>query len=364
MHPFEEVDQILADAISDGAFPGCAYSIGKLDGVRHANQLGRQTYSNESAEIDEATVWDLASVSKVVGTTTAFMIALERGKMDIQQPVSEILPEFGVNGKNRVTFENLLVHNSGLVAFRRYQLQFSTREEIWNAICNESLTYETGSQCVYSDLSMIVAAQAIERATSCPFNLFMSDNIWAPLSMTSTTTAPGIDNPSCAPTEAMEPWRKALRQLRGQSSDEEYIQGEVHDPTATVMGHRDATVGHAGLFSTPADLTTFAEMMLSGGNGIVTEPTIRKFTVKQRAQSTRALGWDTKSTEGSSAGTLFGPNSYGHTGYTGTSIWIDPDAKSYAILLTNRVHPTSENLKISQVRRKFHDAVFQALSLN
>lgn len=358
----DQVQAVLSDAIADGAFPGCAYAFGRLGEALHFGELGRQTYASNAHPIEPETVWDLASVSKVVATTTAFMLAFQNGQLGIDQRVSQILPEFAGHGKAAITFENLLVHNSGLVAFRRYQLEYGTAAEIWDAICNESLVYETGTQSIYSDLSMIVVAHAIERAVGLPFNVFLQERIWNPLEMRSTTTRPTIDDPRFAPTEAMEDWRIELRKKRGQPHDAEFIQGEVHDPTAAVMGYENGTVGHAGLFSTTRDLAKFAQMMLQGGRPLLESNTIAMFTQRRSNLSTRALGWDTKSAEGSSAGSFFGPNSYGHTGYTGTSLWIDPDAKIFAILLTNRVHPTSENLKIAAIRPAFHDAVFRALS--
>jgi CubicO group peptidase (beta-lactamase class C family) len=174
--------------------------------------------------------------------------------------------------------------------------------------------------------------------------------------MGSTTYRPEIKR--SAPTESVEPWRAELRRLRGQSRLEGqiFIQGEVHDPTATVIG---GVAGHAGLFSTLDDLVKYMTFLQKGG--IVKLGTIREFTRRQDPKSTRALGWDTKSPEGSSAGTKFGPRSFGHTGYTGTSVWCDPDRGLFAILLTNRVHPTSENTKIIPFRGRFHDAVWEAV---
>jgi CubicO group peptidase (beta-lactamase class C family) len=244
-----------------------------------------------------------------------------------------------------------------------------------SAIYNEELTYETGSQTVYSDLSMILVAEAIERITNQSLDDFVKERIFQPLGMVRTGFFRQAESnfvgkalrSECGPTETIEPWRRQLRLERygpeGSANlfgkNPRYIQGEVHDPTATVL---DGVAGHAGLFSTIQDLTRFLTHYMNRESSIVQPEVWDLFTKQQNPKSTRGLGWDTKSPEGSSAGTKFGPNSYGHTGYTGTSIWVDPDARLFAILLTNRVHPTSENAKLLAFRPKFHDQCWELLN--
>lgn len=345
------VDELIEKAIENGTFPGASYAVGYAGQVWQ-NALGRFRYEPKSEPTMLDTLWDLASVSKVVGTTTGAMILVEGGHLDLDRPVAEVLPKFAQNGKAHITPRNLMVHDSGLVAFRRYQLLYSDPEQVLEAIYTEELTYPSGTQCVYSDLSMIVLARLMEAISGEDLEGFLQERVFDPLGMKQTTYRP--EPARCAPTEPVEPWREALRQKRNSHLRGPWIQGEVHDPTACVLG---GVAGHAGLFSTVGDLARFMSSMQTGG--IVSKETIRSFTSKQSDLSSRALGWDTKSPEGSSAGSLFGALSYGHTGFTGTSVWCDPDRSLWAVLLTNRVHPTAENTKIIDFRPQFHDEVFR-----
>lgn len=357
------IEDVLQAAIADRAFPGAAYAILQSGRTVKIGAVGHLTYTADAPATAPETIWDLASVSKVVGTTTAAMLLAEEGQLDLDAPVASVIPEFAQKGKERITFRNLMVHDSGLIAFRRYHEFCANREEILNAIYGEGLEYETQTKTIYSDLSMILVGEAIERLTGQPLDILLRDRVFLPIGMRDTGYLPAggdwnIDPRRCAPTEKMEAWRRERHARIGDSRPSlvgqgEFIQGEVHDPTAAAMG---GVAGHAGLFSTAPDLARFFEAFLGGS--LVRTETLAEFTRRQDQKSTRALGWDTKSPEGSSAGALFGPRSFGHTGYTGTSVWHDPDAGLTAILLTNRVHPTSENLKISEVRPRFHDAVF------
>ena len=361
------VQELVVGAIADGAFPGAAWSYRNGEAAAQRGTAGRYKYDSESPSIQFNTIWDLASVSKVVGTTTAAMILYDRALLHLDRPVSAYLPAFAQAGKASITVRNLLTHDSGFIAFRPYQKTCTTREQVWAAICQEPLTYPTGSKMVYSDLNMIALQMVIELLITEPLEKFLQREVWSPLGMPDTQYNPGIGNSRCAPTETVEPWRSSLRKLRYgylatealNQEQQKWIQGEVHDPNAIVFG---GVAGHAGLFSTLRDLERFAGFMLNEGENRIKPDTIRLFTTKQSDLSSRALGWDTKSPTGSSAGTRFGSHSYGHTGYTGTSLWIDPESKVYAILLTNRVHPTSANTKIIQFRPKFHDAVWDELS--
>jgi CubicO group peptidase (beta-lactamase class C family) len=366
---------IVATAIETGIFPGACYAAS--NGTRRVvGTSGRYTYCPESPLIRQDTIWDLASVSKVVGMTTAAMLAYDERLLHLDMPVAAVLPAFAQNGKGDITVRNLLIHDSGLIAFRPYHRTLTEPEAVWEAICAEPLNYPTGTRTVYSDLSMITLQKVVEKQMGQPLDVLLRERVWAKLGMPDTQYNPGIGNPRCAPTESVEPWRTTLRKLRqgylrnaGYSEVRvdgpehpdaaHWIQGEVHDPTATVIG---GVAGHAGLFSTTADLERFAKMMLNEGEDLLRPETVRLFTKRHDERSTRGLGWDTKSPSGSSAGTKFGPRSYGHTGYTGTSMWIDPDSRTYAILLTNRVHPTSENTRIIGFRPGFHDAVWAELN--
>lgn len=367
---FKAVDESVATAIKDGLFPGATYAVGYRGKVVHKRAQGRHTYCPESLATTEETIWDLASVSKVVGTTTGAMLLVDEGKLKFDQPVSEIIPEFAQNGKEKVTVRNLLLHDSGLVAFRAYQRTCKTPEEVIKAIYAEKLAQPIGEKMVYSDLGMITFGKIIEALSGRTFTAFLSERVFQPLGMDTSVYAPVAQlRDRCAPTDAIEPWRAELRKLRGTDTTEvqklekqpdgtSWIKGEVHDPNATVLA---GIAGHAGLFSTLGDLCRFMAMMLNKGDGLVKSETIDLFTRQQTDRSSRGLGWDTNDGHRASAGQKFSEKSFGHTGYTGTSVWGDFENQAFIVLLTNRVHPTSENTKIIPWRAKFHNAVYQAI---
>lgn len=376
------LSELIEAAIRDGVFPGAVYGIWHQERQVTAAH-GRYTYCPESPSVAPDTIWDLASLSKVVATTTLTMQLVEAGELRLDTKVCRLLPTFGQSGKLDLTIRNLLVHDSGLIAFRPYHQTCTTPDEVIAKIDAEGLTYPTGTKLVYSDLNMIALARCIELLTGQTLDEAFHSRVAVPLSLYRTgyfrsvgpSESPAQLDPShCAPTERTEPWRLDQRRLRSDflsataterkrtvgtkfPDQEQYIQGEVHDPTAMTLG---GVAGHAGLFSTVEDLLNFLVALRSGR--LVGKETVSEFTRKQSDLSSRALGWDTKSPEGSSAGTRFGLRSFGHTGYTGTSIWVDPDRDLIVVLLTNRVHPTSENTKLLQFRPKFHDVVVEALT--
>jgi CubicO group peptidase (beta-lactamase class C family) len=362
-HKANMLRPLIASAIADGAFPGACWAVGNPDGSQ-VEFAGRFTYCPDSPAVAEDTVWDLASVSKVVGTTSAAMLLFDDGKLKLDAPVADLIPEFGRHGKERITLRNLMVHDSGLIAFRPYHRSCKEPGEVLPAICEERLQSPVGAKTVYSDLNMILLHECIERLAGEPMPELLRRRVFEPLGMRDTGYKPGLGNPRCAPTEAVEEWRLELRRRRGAKPVEgprhpdldAYIQGEVHDPNAAVLG---GVAGHAGLFSTAGDLAKYMSDLLTGGGDIFRRATIERFTRRQDPKSSRALGWDTPSAN-SSAGTKFSPRSFGHTGYTGTSVWADPERGLFAVLLTNRVHPTADNPKIVPFRRRFHDAVAHA----
>lgn len=369
----QAADKVVAEAIADGAFPGACYAVGH-EGSVSTKAFGRFMYCEESNPVQTDTVWDLASVSKVVGTTTAAMLMVDAGKLDLDAPVARTIPEFGANGKGAITVRNLLMHDSGLAAFHAYQRQYRKASEVLDAIYADPLAYPTGTKTVYSDLGIISLAKVIERVSGSSLDNLLRDRVFGPLGMRDTMyNPPEPVRRRCAPTETVEPWRAEVREMRGlevrssacpHAHAQEFIQGEVHDPNAMLLG---GVAGHAGLFSTAGDLAVFLTMLLHQGRHadlqLIQPATVDLFTKRVGEGSTRALGWDTKSAEGSSAGTKFSMRSFGHTGYTGTCVWTDPEHRMFGILLANRVHPTSENLKISQVRPRFFDAIATAAGL-
>ncbi|GIV59015.1 MAG: beta-N-acetylhexosaminidase [Rhodothermaceae bacterium] len=351
----DRVDSLLHAAIETRAFPGAAVAIGR-DGVLVKSEgYGYHTYA-AGQRVTPQSRFDLASLTKVVATTTAAMLLYEDGRLDLDAPVATYLPEFGQNGKGHVTIRQLLTHTSGLIPFRPFhRMGFTTREQVLKAILADSLVYPPGTETRYSDFNMIVLALVIERITGQDFATFTREAIFEPLGMHNTGFIAAGHGPdtTAVPTEYDRDFRKRL------------VQGEVHDETAYLLG---GVAGHAGLFSTVEDLATFAYMLLHEGRihgrAFLQPETIRLFTTRADAtgESTRALGWDTKSPEGySSAGQYFGPRSFGHTGFTGTSLWIDPDQQLFVILLSNRVYPTRENQRHRTVRAALADLATQAI---
>lgn len=368
-----EIQTLVEEEIRLGGFPGAVWAYG-TPGHVVTGHAGRQTYCPESRPDDTDSVFDMASVSKVVATTSLAMHLWDAKKLDLDRPVAADLPTFGANGKEAITPRNLLLHDAGLIAFRPYHRTYIRRDDVIAAIDAERLVYPTGTKSVYSDLSMIVLARLLERLDGRPFEVMVRKILCRPLDMDTTgyfsVSGPTMIHPpklaDVIPTEIVEDWRRDLRRatygdlgsIRRFGEAPDYIHAEVHDPTATALG---GVAGHAGLFSTVGDLVRFAENMLSPAPKVFSPDARALFTKRAGDLSTRALGWDTKSQTGSSAGGLFGPRSFGHTGYTGTSIWIDPEAKRFAILLTNRVHPTSANERLLPFRPLFHNAAWRSI---
>ncbi|HLZ92579.1 MAG TPA: glycoside hydrolase family 3 N-terminal domain-containing protein [Candidatus Acidoferrum sp.] len=349
--------QVIERAIADKAFPGATVAIGYREKVSlHA--FGNLSYAANSAAVDTRTMYDIASLTKVVATTT-LVAKLAEGDfpvpVDLDAPVSRYLPEWASGPqpewRSRVTVRHLLTHTSGLPAFKEYWRTSKSKQDTLTKIFAEPLEYEPGTKEIYSDLGIILMAEIIERLTGRTLDDLAKAYIFAPLAMKDTMFRPPKKLwPWIAPTELDERFRHRL------------IQGEVHDENAFAIG---GVSGHAGLFSNAPDLAAFCQMLLNGGvyahHRVLRRATVAQFTTPQQLSSgTRTLGWAAP-TEGGSSGHYFSTHSFGHTGFTGTSIWIDPDRQLFVVLLTNRVNPTRENNKMIQLRPAFHDAVMQAL---
>jgi len=346
---FNEIERIITDAIKDSAFPGAVALISKDGKIRFHKAFGNYTYEENSKEVTTKTIYDLASLTKVIATTTAAMLCVDRKLFELDDKVSKYIPEFASNKKGEITLKNLLLHNSGFPAWKKYWGVHDNPDEVLNDIYTSKLEYETGTKTVYSDLGIIVLGKVIEKVTGKSLDLFCKKEIFIPLEMNDTYfNPPDSLKYRIAPTELDNYWRKKI------------IIGEVHDETAALL---NGVSGHAGLFSTAEDIHKLLLTLLNKGKykdkQLIQNSTVELFT-RRFDKSTRALGWDIKSPEGSSAGKLFNELSFGHTGFTGTSAWIDPLNKIIVIFLTNRVHPTRENNKIIKIRPELHDAVIKA----
>lgn len=341
----DTVRAVLDRASADSAFPGAFAVIGSADSVLVQYGVGTLDWQ-PSPSPDENTMWDMASLTKVIGMTSAMMQLTAQGKVDVDAPVRRYIPEFTGPNKDRVTLRHLLTHSSGLPAWRPLYKETSAPDAARALAVGTGLDTLPGVRMVYSDIGAIILGQVVERVSGERLDAYLARHVFGPLRMTSTMYRPGRDLlPRVAPTE-FDPWRQ--RKLRG----------EVHDENAFGLG---GVSGHAGLFSTGHDLARFARMYLNGGTldgeRVLSPEMIRRFTtVQDSLLSNRALGWETPNGS-NSAGHLMKRPAFGHTGFTGTSIWMDPSRDLFVILLTNRVNPTRQNTRIGGVRAALTDAV-------
>ena len=345
-----ELDSIMAAGIANGAAPGGALAVGRFGRLVHIKGYGKLDTAQASPAVDENSMYDMASLTKVIATTTAAMMLEEQGLLDLDRTVASYLPEFNAPDKAGITVKMLVTHRGGLEAFAALYRDTHGREEYLAKINARPLKSTPGTATVYSDWDLILLQLVLERITGQTLDRFTTEKVFAPLGMTSTMFNPDSAQfwTRVAPTE--------IDSARGG-----LVQGKVHDENANSMG---GVAGHAGLFSSARDLTTFAQMLLNGGsyNGvrIVKPETVARWTAPQSRTASRALGWDTPS-RGSSSGSYFSPRSFGHTGFTGTSMWMDPERGLFVILLTNRVNPTRDNQKHVPLRRAVADAAQSAI---
>lgn len=338
------LDSIMAVGIAERAAPGGSIAIGRYGQHVLTRGFGRTDWVAAAPAVDDRTIYDLASLTKVVVTTTAAMILEEEGLLQLDRTVASYLPEFNDSAKAGITVRMLLTHRGGLEAFAPLYRDTQGRAAYLAAINSSPLRYPPGARAVYSDWDMIVLQLVIERITGESLDVFAKRRITDPLGMTDSFFNPDSSLFSrIAPTEL-------------ESATGRLIHGVVHDPNARAIG---GISGHAGLFSSARDLAIFAQMMLNGGHygsvRILRPTTIARWTSRQDADTSRALGWDTPSGR-SSAGRFFSPRSFGHTGFTGTSMWMDPVKDMYVVLLTNRVNPSSESTRVFRLRRDVADA--------
>ena len=347
---FSRAFRILEDAIAARAFPACSVAVNFRGELVVHKALGHFTFDPDSTAVTTATLFDLASLTKVLATTAMGMILYERGLLDLEAPVSAIIPEFadGDAQRREITLRMLLAHSSGLPAYEKLFLRAHNREDLLRAAFSTPLAAAPGARAEYSDIGFIILGVVLERLADESLDAFCQREIFGPLGMTHTTFNPTRDlRDSIPPTADDRTFRHRV------------IQGEVQDENASVLG---GVAGHAGLFSTAEDLAVFAHAMLNGGHPILRSTTIELFTRRESAPAgtSRALGWDTPSAP-SQSGKYFSARSFGHLGYTGTSLWIDPDRQLSITLLTNRTWPDCQNQAIKQIRPAFHDAVVEAL---
>jgi serine-type D-Ala-D-Ala carboxypeptidase len=348
---FQRAFSILRSGIDQRAFPGAAVAVTYQGKLVACKELGHFTYGRCSRSVKAYTIYDLASVTKVVATTTACMILFDRNQLSLDQPLVSLLPGFAGADPRRqqVTLRMLLSHSSGLPAYVKLYLTAHNKEELLHQALQVPLTADPGTRAEYSDIGFILLGQVLEQLASEPLDRFCQKEIFQPLSLVFTDFH--------LPRHPYRGWTPPTEDDR--TFRHRLIRGEVNDENAFVMG---GVAGHAGCFSTALDVSAFAQCMLQGGRPLVKKETLELFTRRQDlpAGTSRALGWDTPS-QPSQSGKYFSSRSYGHLGYTGTSLWIDPDRQLSITLLTNRTWPDRGSQSIKQFRPAFHDAVIEAL---
>ncbi|MBV9623705.1 MAG: beta-lactamase family protein [Acidobacteria bacterium] len=343
--------QLLEEGIRHRAFPAASVAISYAGRIIALKAFGRFTYDENAPDVTLQSIFDLASLTKVIATTSMAMILWQRGRLDLEEPLVKVLPEFVSDDPRRrkVTIRMLLGHSSGLPAYEKLFLRAPTKDALLGEAFSVALIRTPGTHSEYSDIGFILLGLALERTAGEPLDRFCDREIFTPVEMKETSFNPSMRwHGRIPPTCEDRSFRKRV------------VQAEVQDENASVMG---GIAGHAGLFSSAMNVAVFAQLMLAGGAPIFTREVITRFSRRESspAGTSRALGWDTPSAP-SQSGNWFSPSSFGHLGYTGTSLWIDPERGLSITLLTNRTWPDCSNQAIKEVRPRFHDAVLEALN--
>ena len=342
------LDRIVQGAVHDGLIPGAVLVVWHDGSTVYRKAFGERSLEPRREAMTLDTIFDLASLTKVIATTTAVMQLVQRGEVRLNDPVAKYLPEFGQNGKEDITVRELLIHHSGLTEDLDLTQLWEGRDKAFQMAFAEKPIFPAGSRFLYSDINFIVLGALVERVTGTRLDAYCAKNIFTPLEMLHTRFLPPATwSAKIAPTQY--------------DVDGKMLRGIVHDPTARRMG---GVAGHAGLFSTAGDLSKFAQALISG-SPVLSPLTVEKMTTPQQPPTSsvlRGLGWDIDSPFSSNRGDLLPVGSFGHTGFTGTSLWIDPTTRTFIILLTNAVHPRGNGNAIA-LRSEVATAVSAALPL-
>jgi CubicO group peptidase (beta-lactamase class C family) len=353
---FTRLAAFMDSCIQAHVFPSAVVAVMKDGKLVHHHAYGRFTYESAATAATLSTLYDMASLTKVICTTTCLMKLVGDGTVGLDEKVSRYLPTFATGGKQDVTVRNLLLHNAGFAPFRPVPKEYTRTEEFMDYILRDTLKYRTGDSTVYSDIGFITLGELVRAVTGKRLDVYFAENFTKPMGLQSMMfNPPASVLKRVAPVEPDSNWVwKKPRAL-------------VHDPRAAFT---DGVSGHAGLFSTAEDAMELMRMLTSGGmykgrrylKAEVIQAWTRRASETAEKKSSRGIGWDTRvEGERSSAGTLFSTSSFGHTGFTGTSIWADPTRSLVVVLLTNRVYPSSENRKIIQVRPLFHNLIVEIM---
>lgn len=372
---WNDVNAAFESAVERRVFPGATVMVRVGRDVPFHGVYGHRTLIPEPAPLKFDTVFDLSSLTKVLATTMAVMALVRDGRLRLDDRVARFFPNFGVRGKSHITFRNLLAHCSGLAAWRPFYQRVAEIEHggrvnfmasdgakqwVFEEIHREKPEAPPGTKAIYSDLNFIVLGEAVEQITGVPLNRFCRDKIYREAGLRATDF---IDL-SLARSRRLEPVREMFAATEVCPSRNRLLVGEVHDDNAYAMG---GVCGHAGLFAPVAEVDRLAATLIDAYHGrpsLFSQKIVAQFWKRDTmvAGSTWALGWDTPSPQQSSSGRYFSPRAVGHLGFTGTSLWIEPDAEIAVSILTNRVHPTRDNHAIREFRPRIHDLIMEAIS--
>lgn len=350
MSDFARAADVVQRGVEQRAFPAAVVEVGTPAGVVWEHAFGSVDYDPESALTKETTIFDLASLTKVIATASLVMRFVDSGALALSHPIRQWIPEWRGKDREHATIRSLLTHSSGLTAWLPFYRDHTGRQEFQHAICSLPLEYPPDTHAIYSDLGFMLLGFAIENAGGRSFETQATQLLGSITAAPLLFNPPAELRPSVAPTEN-DPWRGRR------------LVGEVHDENCWALG---GAAGHAGLFGTAKAVGEFARAVLNGAEGadgrLAARETIRLFIKRAgHATGSRALGWDTMLST-SSCGASMSSSAFGHTGFTGTSLWIDPKRQVYVVFLTNRVNPTRENAAIQVIRPALHDAVLLALA--
>jgi CubicO group peptidase (beta-lactamase class C family) len=334
---FSQADALIDAAVARGEIPGAVLLCASDNRVVHHKAYGHRAVRPEAEPMTTDTVFDLASLTKPIATATSVMILIERGKVGLRDSIAKYLPQFGQNGKDKITVEQLLLHRGGLIADNPMSDYQNGREQALAKIFALGTRSEPGTRFIYTDVGFIVLGELVAAVDGRPLDRFAREEIFLPLGMSQTTFLPDQRLISrCAPTE---------------QRDGRWMRGDVHDPRAFAMG---GVAGHAGLFGTADDVSRFCQMF-TGGNSVLKPQTIRQMTTLQElpdGTGGRGYGLDITSSFSGVRGERFERGTtFGHTGFTGTMFWIDPANRCYFVLLTNRVHPDGKGV-VAELRKQ------------
>lgn len=321
------INEVVEEGLQRGRMPGCVVLVGRSDGIAHFTSYGFRQLLPKKVAMTNDTLFDLASLTKPIATATSIMTLIEKGKLNLDDRVAKYIPEFSAEGKEQVTIRQLLTHQSGLIADNSLRDYAQGPEEAYRRINALKLTAAESPKFTYSDVGFIVLGKVVEEVSGSSLHKYSQQTLFKPLGMSDTGYLP----------------RRELKQRAAvtEKRDGRWMQGEVHDPRAFAVG---GVAGHAGLFSTADDLAKFAAAMLVvGDNAVLKSETMNLMTADTKTSGgIRGLGWDKKSVYSSNRGDLFTPKAFGHGGFTGTAIWIDPGQDLFVIFLSNRVHPNGK----------------------